>query len=348
DGVRPARARLALDPRIADPARDAGAPERHQGSRGLPAGGAGRHRGARRGVVRRRAALAVHAVRVRRRRGQGGAHSGRAPRRRHRARADREPCSASALLRSALRVRAAHRCASAGEHVVQHARRADRVHAAGRGRVLLDIAPRRARDRLVAARDGGAVQRRVALARRAACERLVPAGEAGAGMPRVAVLVPSYERPAMLNRCLTALAAQELPGTNFEVIVVHDGPSETARKLVSQWAKKLAVRGGPRVRYHSPAHAGPAAARSAGWRLEAADIIAFTDAVTVPDPKWLVAALAAMKPDIDAAWGRIVVPLPKNPTDYEIDAARLSVSQFVTANCFCRKGVLERLGGFDE
>jgi len=166
--------------------------------------------------------------------------------------------------------------------------------------------------------------------------------------PRVSVVVPSYERPAMLNRCLTALAAQELPGTNFEVIVVHDGPSETARKLVSQWAKKLAVRGGPRVRYHSPAHAGPAAARNAGWRLAAADIVAFTDDDTVPDPKWLVAALAAMKPDIDAAWGRIVVPLPKNPTDYEIDAARLSVSQFVTANCFCRKGVLERLGGFDE
>src|SRR5690606_16622645 len=164
-----------------------------------------------------------------------------------------EPCSASALLRSALRVRAAHRSASAGEHVVQHARRADRVHAAGRGRVLLDIAPRRARDRLVAAREGGAVK------------------------PRVSVVVPSYERPAMLNRCLTALAAQELPGTNFEVIVVHDGPSETARKLVSQWAKKLAVRGGPRVRYHSPAHAGPAAARNAGWRLAAADIVAFTD-----------------------------------------------------------------------
>jgi len=167
-------------------------------------------------------------------------------------------------------------------------------------------------------------------------------------MRRVSVVVPSFERPAALHRCLTALAAQTLPGGAFEIIVVHDGPSETARRLVAQWAKTLAARGGPRVRYHSPSHGGPAAARNAGWRLAEGEIVAFTDDDTVPAAGWLEAALAAMRPGIDAAWGRIVVPLPADPTDYEIDAARLSVSQFVTANCFCRKSMLERLGGFDE
>lgn len=166
--------------------------------------------------------------------------------------------------------------------------------------------------------------------------------------PRVSVVVPSYERPAMLHRCLTALAAQELPGSDLEIIVVHDGPSAAACQLVAEWATKLAARGGPSVRYHAPPHGGPAAARNAGWRLATADIVAFTDDDTVPDSRWLVAALAAMTPDVDAGWGRIVVPLPRHPTDYEVDAARLSVSQFVTANCFCRKRVLERLGGFDE
>lgn len=171
---------------------------------------------------------------------------------------------------------------------------------------------------------------------------------AGGDRPRVSVVVPSYRRPAMLHRCLTALAGQELPGRDFEIIVVHDGPSETAAKLIAQWSQRLAERGGPRLRYHAPPHAGPAAARNAGWRLAAADIVAFTDDDTVPDPRWLAAALAAMTERIDAAWGRIVVPLPKSPTDYEVDAARLSEAQFVTANCFCRKNMLERLGGFDE
>lgn len=166
--------------------------------------------------------------------------------------------------------------------------------------------------------------------------------------PRVSVVVPSYRRIAMLNRCLAALADQALPRTEVEIVVVHDGPSDAARKLVAHWAKKLAARGGPSVRYHAPPHGGPAAARNAGWRLAQADVVAFTDDDAVPDPGWLVAALGAMEPEVDAGWGRIVVPLPKKPTDYEIDAARLSASQFVTANCFCRKRVLERLGGFDE
>jgi glycosyltransferase involved in cell wall biosynthesis len=152
----------------------------------------------------------------------------------------------------------------------------------------------------------------------------------------------------MLDRCLSALAAQELPGADFEIIVVHDGPSEPTRKLAAEWAEKLAKTGGPRLRFDSPPHGGPAAARNTGWRLADAEIVAFTDDDTVPDPGWLVAALVAMQPDVEAAWGRIVMPLPTNPTDYEIDAARLSLSQFVTANCFCTKRVLERLGGFDE
>ncbi len=46
--------------------------------------------------------------------------------------------------------------------------------------------------------------------------------------------------------------------------------------------------------------------------------------------------------------GRVVVPLPKTPTDYERDAAGLAVGEFVTANCFVRRTVLEQVGGFDE
>jgi GT2 family glycosyltransferase len=40
--------------------------------------------------------------------------------------------------------------------------------------------------------------------------------------------------------------------------------------------------------------------------------------------------------------------LPEAPTDYERDAAGLAGAEFVTANCVCRRSILERLGGFDE
>jgi hypothetical protein len=46
--------------------------------------------------------------------------------------------------------------------------------------------------------------------------------------------------------------------------------------------------------------------------------------------------------------GRIVMPLPPRPTDYELNATGLVRSEFVTANCFYRKDALEAVGGFDE
>ncbi len=55
-----------------------------------------------------------------------------------------------------------------------------------------------------------------------------------------------------------------------------------------------------------------------------------------------------MKDSVDAAAGRIVMPIPSEPTDYERDAQGLERSEFVTANCFVRRRVLERLNGFDE
>src|SRR5262249_29297263 len=49
-----------------------------------------------------------------------------------------------------------------------------------------------------------------------------------------------------------------------------------------------------------------------------------------------------------AAAGRIRMPLPVRPTDHERNEADLEQAEFVTANCFVRREVLEVIGGFDE
>ena len=46
--------------------------------------------------------------------------------------------------------------------------------------------------------------------------------------------------------------------------------------------------------------------------------------------------------------GRIRMPIPSEPTDYERDANGLERAEFVTANCFGASVGLERLSGFDE
>ncbi|MGC1722813.1 MAG: glycosyltransferase, partial [Isosphaeraceae bacterium] len=111
------------------------------------------------------------------------------------------------------------------------------------------------------------------------------------------------------------------------------------------WAR----RAGPPVRY-LPVHRahGPAAARNVGWRRARGSIIAFTDDDCIPDPGWLKAGLHAFTEGVTAVTGRVVVPLPEAPTDYERDAAGLEGGEFVTANCFVRREILSQVGGFDE
>ena len=136
---------------------------------------------------------------------------------------------------------------------------------------------------------------------------------------KVSVVVPTCGRPALLARCLAALERQTLPAAEFEVIVVDD----------------------------SRLRSGPAAARNRGWRQARAEVIAFTDDDCIPDASWLQRGLEEIESH-DAVCGRIVMPVPARPTDYERDAQGLERSEFVTANCFVRKAVLESLGGFDE
>jgi glycosyltransferase involved in cell wall biosynthesis len=159
--------------------------------------------------------------------------------------------------------------------------------------------------------------------------------------PRISVVVPTRGRPALLGRCLHALRAQTLPRGAYEIIVVSDGPDSVTRAAIRGFAG--AVR-----HLELPRHGGPAAARNAGWRAAAADVVAFTDDDTVPAPDWLAAGLEALAAGGDAVTGRVVMPLPAAPSDYERDAARLADAEFVTANCFVRVAMLKEVGGFDE
>nr|WP_148415379.1 glycosyltransferase [Noviherbaspirillum massiliense] len=164
----------------------------------------------------------------------------------------------------------------------------------------------------------------------------------------VSVVVPTRGRPQLLNRCLSSLVAQSMERHRYEIIVVDDGPSDDTKEIVASW-KMHSSGDGPDIIYiPSPGPHGPAAARNHGWQAARGEIIAFTDDDTVATPDWLKNGLAAFGPDVHTVCGQIVMPFSGTPTDYERDAMNLETAEFVTANCFCRKRVLEDLGGFDE
>jgi len=148
----------------------------------------------------------------------------------------------------------------------------------------------------------------------------------------------------LLLNCLKALQQQSLNKSDFEVIIVSDGPDEETAHVVRK------LKGARNFRYLSlPERKGPAAARNLGWLSAKAPVIAFTDDDTLPDRHWLEKFLSIADPIRPIAFtGKVVVPRNRRPTDYEQNTAGLETADFVTANCACTKLALIATGGFDE
>lgn len=164
----------------------------------------------------------------------------------------------------------------------------------------------------------------------------------------VSVVLPTHGQPHLLDRCLGALMRQTLPAARYEVIIVDDAPSHRTLRLVDDWRAR-AHQGGPRLVYLSNGGPhGPAAARNRGWRVAQGPLIAFTADDAVPAPGWLAAGLAAFNAGADAVCGRTIVRAAAGPAGQQRCAGLPGGTEFASANCFCRKQVLERLDGFDE
>ncbi|MDQ6660091.1 MAG: glycosyltransferase family 2 protein, partial [Chloroflexota bacterium] len=128
---------------------------------------------------------------------------------------------------------------------------------------------------------------------------------------RVSVVVPTFKRPALLERCLNALLSQDFAPRDYEVIVVDDADCDETRLQV-EWRAKCAKECGHTMRYIpitgiSRSH-GPAAARNIGWRAAYGEIIAFTDDDCIPVSSWLTEGYAAFVDGVAAVSGRIIVP----------------------------------------
>ena len=92
------------------------------------------------------------------------------------------------------------------------------------------------------------------------------------GLPSVSLIIVSRGRPALLARCMTAVAQMDHPA--FEVIVVADPTGLAA--IAGQPVKALPFD-----------EANISAARNLGVAAAAGDVVAFIDDDAVPEPLWL-------------------------------------------------------------
>lgn len=159
-------------------------------------------------------------------------------------------------------------------------------------------------------------------------------------MTRISVVIPCRNERVLLERCLDALLAQDMPRHDFEVIVVDGGSSDGS--------DALAVERGAIV-LRDPG-SGPAFARNVGIARARGEIVAFTDADCVPRFDWLTRLDEAFRADAEvaAAAGAMRLPRASFLGRTEDNDARVHYRGFITSNIAYRREVLEELGGFDE
>jgi GT2 family glycosyltransferase len=170
------------------------------------------------------------------------------------------------------------------------------------------------------------------------------------GPPRVSVIIPHYNTPELLVKCLQAVAAQRLDTGWFEIIVVDNGSRLPMRLLEATW---------PGVRFLVERQSGPGPARNTGVRAARADLLAFVDADVRVAPGWLQAAVKAAGTRPLALVGgdvRIDVGDRKRMTEVEAFESVFSFRQksyirrkhySVTANLVMTRAVFDKAGPFD-
>ncbi len=65
---------------------------------------------------------------------------------------------------------------------------------------------------------------------------------------RVSVLVPTFRRPKLLERCLAALFVQDFDSSSYEIVVVEDAAGQGTSELIDVWTRLIEKRSGEKGR----------------------------------------------------------------------------------------------------
>jgi GT2 family glycosyltransferase len=126
----------------------------------------------------------------------------------------------------------------------------------------------------------------------------------------LAILVPTYNRAALLRRALSSLSAQVDAASDSQLIVIDNNSTDETRAVCGEF---------PHVRYLFEQAQGLSHARNAGIAelrdRQGMEIVVFVDDDVEVAPGWLDAVRRAFeaRPDIDAVGGRV---LPQNSSEF--------------------------------
>lgn len=166
------------------------------------------------------------------------------------------------------------------------------------------------------------------------------------------VVIPTYNRKPILEKCLKALESQQLTDciTNYEIVLVDDGSTDGTLEWLAERAEEF-----PRVRCFAQSHQGPAAARNLGVKEAKGDTIVFIDSDLVVTEKFLQAHAEALEiaqknSDSDRifTYGWVINTCNfDNPTAEPFKITDFSAAYFATGNVAISRKWLEEAGLFD-
>lgn len=169
--------------------------------------------------------------------------------------------------------------------------------------------------------------------------------------PFISVVIPVWNSPDAIAKCLAAIEAQTYPRDRYEVLVVDNGSTDETAGVARSF---------PFVTLLSEPIASSYRARNRGLASARGEYVAFTDADCIPDPGWLAAAVRASRRNPQAAVlaGHIDLfradsagsaACEKYEYAFEFDQAKnVKHGVCVTANWMSRRLTLLDFGGFDE
>jgi glycosyltransferase involved in cell wall biosynthesis len=170
---------------------------------------------------------------------------------------------------------------------------------------------------------------------------------------RFSIIIPTHNRPALLDRCLTAIGALHYPRAGFEVLVVDDGSDPPPDDIIARHASLLPLR------YYRHGNRGPARTRNYALHRAQGEYVVFTDDDCAPREDWLTAFDRAFTDHPAAGLGGRIVDAPDNGIYgiasqllvtflYDADTSAGKPKFFCSNNlAFGRQRLLET-GGFEE
>ncbi len=168
----------------------------------------------------------------------------------------------------------------------------------------------------------------------------------------ISVVIPTYNRRSILEKCLNALENQYLDSfiENFEVIVVDDGSTDGTGSWLKDQAKNF-----PHVRLIEQEHGGPAKGRNCGVDNAFGDVIVFIDSDLVVTESFLIShsqklshAWQCIGNRLCFTYGAVINTANfDSPTSEPHKINDLSWAYFATGNVAIDKQVLKESGLFD-